>query len=128
MNGLAQLQRLRQVLRDQRAVPADLREWLEQGINDFESGTTLDQALNLHSPHELRRQRNEHLRRAGRLLPFDMPATVKATKIRRAANQVSSFLDEPDIERWLRDYEIEVFHALQCAPLPSWHTLRQMLS
>ena len=131
MNGLDQLQRLRQALRDQRAVPADLREWLEQGIEAFESGTRLEEALRLQSPRELRRRRNDHLRRAGRLLPPNMPATNKATAIRRVANQVSSFLDESEesIERLLRhEWELEVFRALQWAPLPKWNTVRQMMS
>ncbi|MEE4303306.1 MAG: hypothetical protein V2J19_04065 [Wenzhouxiangella sp.] len=129
MNGQAQLQRLRQALRDERAVPADLREWLEQGIAAFESGARLEEALSLHSPRDRRRQRNDHIRRAGRLLG-DAPATSKATAIQRAERQLLVFLEEPEtVERYVRhEWQLEVFRALQCAPLPKWNTIRQLVS
>lgn len=114
-----------------RPAPQDVAAWFTAAVAEFEArGGDLADTLSIRITRQHRQQRNRHLRAAGEMIGTDVPATQKATKIRRAADQLAAFIEDPDtISDWYRGrWELQVFLAIQCAPLPSQSTIRQLLT
>jgi len=127
--GRANLRRLTRALKHGRAVPSDCARWFVQAVDRFQAGEDdLIAALAL-TASAAKQARNAHLVEAGRMIGEDVPATERATMIRRTGAQLENFIEAPDeIEPHLaRRWELEVFRALQNAPLPSQSAIRQLM-
>ncbi len=130
VSGQPMLKRMAHALEQGQPVPPDVATWFLASIRAFEdSQEDLAELLSIKPTRALRRARNEHLREAGRLIGETVPATVRATMIRRAAAKLSDFLGEPQmIEPYIANsWELHVFRAIQCADLPSHSTIRQLM-
>lgn len=107
----------------------DCAEWFVQAVERYQAGDDdLIAALAI-TASAAKNSRNAHLVEAGRLIGEDVPATERATMIRRAAKMLENFIEAPEeIEPHLaKRWELEVFRAVQNAPLPSQSAVRQLM-
>ena len=131
MSGRPQLKRMLQAMERGRPIPQDVATWFTTAVAEFEAnGNDLAETLDIRVTRQHRQARNAHLRAAGRMLGDGIPATQRATRIRRAAEMLQAFIEDPALveERYAGRWEFSVFQAILCAPLPSQSTLRQLLT
>lgn len=125
MNGRANLTRLAFAARKGRPLPADVAEWLAVGIERYESGEDLADALHLRTTAQLRQERDRHLIDAAALMPGRWSVAQRARRMRAAAPGLEAHLSAgcDHLEGW----RAELFKALQSAPLPGDRRLRQIV-
>lgn len=130
MTGRPQLRRLLSALETGRAAPQDVAAWFTAAVAEFEArGGDLADTLEIRVTRQHRQRRNQHLRAAGQMLGDGIPATSRATRIRRVAEMLEAYIEDPEyvIKHYEGRWELEVFLAIQAAPLPSQSTIRQMM-
>jgi len=124
-NGRANLARLALAARRRRPLPPDVADWLAAGIERFESGEDLADALHLKTTAQLRAARDYHLVQAAALMPESWSVSQKARRLRSAAPGLEPHLSTgcDHLDGW----RAELFKALQAAPLPGDRRLREIV-
>lgn len=128
MNARANLQRLTRALERGRPIPADVAQWLAQGFERYEDGEDLAAALRLKTTAQLRAARDHHLHEAAKKMPTTWKNRRRALEALRAARLVADVESESDGLQYLREWEREIWHAQQAAPLPGRRQLRRLLA
>jgi len=128
MKGRAHLRRLTRALERGRPIPADVAQWLAEGFEQFEQGTDLAAALRLKTTAELKATRNHHLHEAAKAMPATWKNRRRALEALRAACLVADVESESDGLQFLREWERQIWHAQQAAPLPGRRQLRRLLA
>ena len=124
MNGRPQLRRLRRALEARRPIPADVRDFVIDGLAGFEAGQKLDRALRVRAGPAVREARNAHLRRAFAAMPPHLSVSDCARRIIRASRNLEPMTTDPESEELIDGWQGEVLQALRLADLPGFRQLR----